>query len=526
MSKESKRCLLLLERCKNLKQLKQSHAQIITCGLQTNTFALSRFLAFCSNPFHGGNNNSSSGYALKVFERIANPTTCIFNTMLKTLFHDQQFFKTIDIYRLLFINGMYPDNYTLPYVLKASAGLRNLHLGKQLHCHCLELGLVFDMFAANTLIGMYTSLADMGDAQKVFDEMPSHDAVSWTIMITGYAKGGDVELARLVFDKVSKMDRGIWGSMISGYVQNNCFKEGLLLFRQMQSTGIVPDEAIFVSVLSACAHLGALDIGIWIQIYMNKMNLQTSVRLSNALIHMYAKCGRMDLAQEVFDEMPDRDTICWNAMISGWAMQGDGRRAIGLFSDMESSGITPDDITFLAMFTACSYSGMAYEGLEVLNRMRRVYNIEPKSEHYGCIVDFLGREGMLKEANKIIEMMPGSRNPSEEAIALRALLSACCNHGDRNLAEVAAERIMSIERDSGAYVLLSNLYSSADEHENAGRIRKMMKKKRIDKSPGCSSIEINGIVHEFIAGEKIHPCIDHVNHVLLGINKHLFSKAV
>ncbi|GMP43441.1 hypothetical protein CsSME_00012800 [Camellia sinensis var. sinensis] len=516
MLTSSKRCLLLLERCKNVKQLKQSHAQVIMCGLGDNNFALSRLLAFCSDPLHG-----SLSYGWKVFQHIEQPTICICNTMIKAFLLKGELLNTIQIYTHMLRNGMCPDNYTLPYVLKACANMKSFHLGESIHGHCLKLGFLFDTFVGNSLIVMYSAFNDMNAARCVFAEVPGHDVVSSTALISGYAKAGDVDSARLLFDEAPVKDRGVWGSMISGYVQNCCFKEGLQMFRLMQFTGIEPDEAIFVSILCACAHLGALAIGIWVHRYLDIVKLPLSVRLGTGLIDMYAKCGYLDLAEEVFYEMPQRDTICWNAMISAWAMHGDGERALQLFSEMEKARIKPDDVSFIAIFTACSYSGMAYEGLKVFSRMCNVYNIEPKSEHYGCIIDFLGRAGLLEEAKEIIKRMPISSSHSEEAVAWRALMSASCRHGNIHLAEIAADRLVQLERHSGVYVLLSNLYSTAGKHDSARKMRKMMKSRGIEKTPGCSSVDVNGVVHEFIAGEKTHPQMEDVHSLLETMYKHL-----
>ncbi|XAR65252.1 hypothetical protein NMG60_11009305 [Bertholletia excelsa] len=516
MLTSSKRCLLLLERCKNMKQLKQSHAQVITCGLEDNSFALSRLLAFCSDPLKG-----SVFYGWKVFRRIEKPTICICNTMIKAFLLSGELVKIIEIYSNMLRSGMNPDNYTLPYVLKACADMRDCHLGRLVHGHCLRLGFLFDDFVCNSLIAMHSVFDDISSARQVFDQMPKKGVISWTILIAGYSKVGDVDSAREVFDGANFKDRGIWGSMISGYVHNNCFKEGLQMFRLMQMAGIEPDEAIFVSVLCACAHLGALDIGLWVHRYLDRAKLPMSIRLGTALIDMYVKCGCLDLAEKIFYEMPQRDSISWNAMISGWAMHGDGNRALQLFLEMEEAGIKPDDITFVALFTACSYSGMAYEGLMVLSRMYNTYAIEPKGEHYGVIIDLLGRAGLLEEAKEIIDRIPSSSSPSEEAVAWRALMSASCSHGDIHLAEEAADRLVLLERHSGAYILLSNLYSSMGKHESARKLRKKMRRRGIEKAPGCSSLEINGSVHEFIAGETVHPHIQDVHRLLETMNKHM-----
>ncbi|CBI27276.3 unnamed protein product, partial [Vitis vinifera] len=241
--------------------------------------------------------------------------------MIKAFVLKGKLINTIQIYSQMLENGLYPDNYTLPYVLKACAGLQSCHLGESAHGQSVKLGFWFDIFVGNTLIAMYSSFGNVRAARCIFDEMPWHTAVSWTVMISGYAK-------------------------------NNCFKEGLQMFRLMQSTGLEPDEAILVSILCACAHLGAMEIGVWVHRYLDQLGHPLSVRLSTGLIDMYAKCGSLDIAKKLFDGMSQRDTICWNAMISGMAMNGDGDNALRLFSEMEKAGVKPDDITFIAIFTA------------------------------------------------------------------------------------------------------------------------------------------------------------------------------
>ena len=369
----------------------------------------------------------------------------------------------------------------------------------------------------NSLISMYSSFGNVMAARRVFDEIPFRTAVSWTVMVSGYAKSGDVETARMIFDESPMKDLGVWGSIISGYVQNNCFKEGLVMFRLMQSTGMEPDEGILVSILCACANLGAMEIGIWVHRYWNQLGRHPmSVRLITGFIDMYAKCGCLGFAKQLFDEMPQRDIVSWNAMISGMAMNGDGENAIRLFSEMEKDGVRPDDVTFIAIFTACNHSGYAYEALRLLDRMCRVYNIDPKMEHYGCLVDLLGRAGLLEEAKELVLRMPDSsrHGRSEEAIAWRALLSCCCSHGQAEMAEDAAERLFLLEHHSGAYVLLSNLYAAAGKHDDARRIRKMMEQRGVGKAPGCSSVEVDGVVHEFVAGEERHLQMEEVHGVL------------
>lgn len=221
--------------------------------------------------------------------------------------------------------------------------------------------------------------------------------------------------------------------------------------------------------------------------------------------------------------MPHKDVICWNVMISGYAMNGDGVRAVAAFEEMQRSGVKPDGVTFVSLLTACGYTGMAWEGLNLLRVMWDVYRIDLESEHFGCVVDLLSRARLVKEANELVQRMPMLGSSSEKGIVWRALLNACCNHGQVNLAEAVAERLVMLEQHSGAYVLLANAYAAAGRHDEVRRIRRAMRSRGVEKTPGCSSVEIDGVVHEFVAGEKTHKSMDKICEVLNNIKKQLNS---
>lgn len=413
-------------------------------------------------------------------------------------------------------------------MLKACAKLKPRSLGESVHGQGTKLGLIGNAFVGNALMIMYIALGEEpAAARKVFDEMPERDAVSWTLAISGSTKSRDVESARTLFDEAPVKDRGVWGAMISGYVQNNCFKEGLHLFRLMQLDGsyIEPDEALLVSVLCACANLGALETGVWIHRFVERRRTMPTTRLWTGLIDMYAKCGCLELAKKAFDEVPQRDIICWNAMISGFAMNGDGGAALKLFYKMEKEGIVPDHITLVSVLTACSYSGMAHEGLTILRGLLRDGRIELKIEHYGCLVELFSRAGLLEEAKEILLLGASIKNKTgsleEDAVAWRALLNACCSHGDLRLAEVAAQRLLQIGGDSGAYILLSNFYTAKGKQEEAQRVRMKMRDGAVhEKTPGCSSVQIAGVGFEFVAGEKKHPQIEDIRVLLNHLSRH------
>ncbi|KAK4766762.1 hypothetical protein SAY87_008404 [Trapa incisa] len=520
-SKRRWRCLQLLNTCRTLKQLKQCHSLLITSGVGVahNPFTLGRLLAlFCSIDSH------SVDHVWAIFTHIDRPATaCVYNTVLHYLLLHDSPAAVLHVYARMLSDAIRPDHYTFPCLLKACAKLRPRALGESVHGQGVKLGVEGNVFVGNAMMAMYTALGgESGDARKVFDEMPTRDAVSWTLAISGSAKDGDVESGRALFDQAPIKDRGVWGAMISGYVQNNCFKEGLHFFRLMQLDGpyIEPDEALLVSVLCACANLGAVETGIWVHRFVEQRRIRPTARLWTGLIDMYAKCGCLELARRAFVEVPEKDIVCWNAMISGLAMNGDGSSAVNLFFEMEKEGIVPDHVTLISVLNACAHSGMAQEGLAILLKWHRDCGVELRGGHLGCLVELFGQAGLLEEAKKILLL---NECLEENGVAWRALMNACCSHGDLRVGEVAARRLLQIGGgDRGTYILLSNFYAAKGKQEEARRMRmKMMRGGAVhNKTPGCSSIQIAGVGFEFVAGEKTHPWMEEIHALLKHLNQH------
>ncbi|KAF9601239.1 hypothetical protein IFM89_018349 [Coptis chinensis] len=279
----------------------------------------------------------------------------------------------------------------------------------------------------------------------------------------------------------------------------------------MQVVGLKPDEISIVAVLPACAQLGAFELGKWIHIYASKNELIQKTCICNALIEMYSKCGSIDQALELFGLMLDRDVISWSTMIAGLANHGRAREAIQLFVEMEKARVEPNSITFLGLLSACARAGFLVEGLQYLDSMRRNYFLEPSVEHYGCMVDLHGRLGHLKEAVEFIHKMPIQPDSS----IWGSVLSASRTCRDLETAVIAMEQLLKLEPDDiGNYVLLSNIFADLGEWESVSRIRKMIRTKRIRKTPGCSLIEVNNEVHEFVVGDDSNPFLDEMYNML------------
>lgn len=367
-----------------------------------------------------------------------------------------------------------------------------------------------------TLLDVYARGGDLISACLLFDSMPEKNLVSLTAMITCYTKQGKIDDARILFDQMDERDVVCWNVMIDGYTQHGKPNEALVLCRQMLAAKVKPNEVTVLSVLSACGQLGALESGRWLHSYIENNGVPVNLHVGTALIDMYSKCGSLEDAHVVFDKIKDKDIVAWNSMLVGYSVNGFGREAINLFYDMCSLGFRPTDITFIGILSACGYAGLINEGREFFNSMQDRYGIEPKIEHYGCMVNLLGRAGHLKEAYELVKNM---QTVKPDSVLWGTLLGACRLHGDNALGEEIAAFIVSQNlENSGTYILLSNIYAAEGNWDGVTKVRTLMKDSGVLKEPGCSSIEINSKVHEFLAGDLKHPKRKEIYMMLSEIN--------
>ncbi|XP_056848424.1 pentatricopeptide repeat-containing protein At1g31430-like isoform X2 [Raphanus sativus] len=462
---------------------------------------------------------------------VQTPSLIVYNKMLKSFADTKTFTKVLSLFAELRRNALYPDNFTLPIILKSIGRLRNVAEGEKLHGYALKSGLNLDPYVCNSLMGMYAALGKMEIARKVFDEMPQRDVVSWNGLISSYVGHGRFDDAVAVFKRMSKEsdlkpDESTIVSTLSacsalknlelGEVIHR-FDEALELFRRMQSQGVRPDNFVLVSLLKGCAQTGGLEQGKWIHGYICENRVRVDKVVGTALVDMYAKCGCIETALEVFYETRERDTASWTSLIYGLAMNGMSRRAMDLYYEMENGGVRLDDITFVSVLTACNHGGFVGEGRGVFYSMSNVHKVRPKSEHYSCMIDLLCRAGCLEEAEELIDEM---RDESDKTLVpvYCSLLSAARNYGNVELAERVAEKLEKVEvSDSSAHTLLASVYASANKWEDVTNVRSKMKDLGIRKFPGCSSVEIDGVPHESIVGDtssssSSHPKTDEIKY--------------
>ncbi|CAA6668762.1 unnamed protein product [Spirodela intermedia] len=339
-----------------------------------------------------------------------------------------------------------------------------------------------DGFSWAIMIDGYGKKAgELESARKLFDEMPERgDLVCWNSMIAGYVAVGRMEEARRLFDSMADQNVISWSTIIEGYVNHGDPKEALSLFQRMLLRGVKADRVSAVGAISACAQLGALELGRWIHFYLRKNRIHLDVVIHTALVDMYMKCGSVKNARSVFDRMPNRNVISWNAMIVGLGTNGRGEEALDLFHQMEEDGIAADELTFLGALTACAHTGRVDEGLAIFRRMRSRSQIGV--EHCGCVVDLLARAGRLREARELIEKMTVAMAMEPAAVLWGSLMAACRVHGEADLAEECGRRLVEIDgggggEEAGALVLLSNVYAEAGRWEEVWEAREGMRRR-------------------------------------------------
>ncbi|XP_044466497.1 pentatricopeptide repeat-containing protein At4g18840-like [Mangifera indica] len=499
----------------SLSQLKQTHAHLIISGLTPNLFTTTRLLA-CAALSPSAHNLS---YAAAIFQHFPKPSLFMYNTMLRALsYHPDRYYVCFEYYKRLLCNGFVPDKFTFPFVVRACWVFGDLGLGQQVHCHILKFGLGCDVFVVNHVLNMYLGFGELHYARNVFEEclgfvdvvswtslisgcwslgevelarwyfdvMPCKSVVSWNVMISGLMRIGRVSEARKVFDEMPERDVASWGAMVSGYSQCGMGGEALRVFREMVEAMVVPNLPALVSAVSACAQLRALDDGVWLHDYIVKNKFDIDVTLGTALLDMYGRCGYIERAVEVFNCMAEKNVLSWNSMIASLAMNGFGRLGLSLFWQMQLFGLKPNDFTFIALFAGCSHSGLVDEGLRLFGLMTQKYKIKPQREHYGCVVDLLGRAGMIEEALKFVQGMPVEPHPE----LWGSLVGACSIHEDIELGRRLGKHLINLDlQRCGRYALLSNLFASARRWDDVEMVRKLMKDRKVLKSPGNSVVE-------------------------------------
>ncbi|KAA8544704.1 hypothetical protein F0562_019449 [Nyssa sinensis] len=477
-----------------------------------------------------------------IFELFADRDIVSWNTMISSFTQNERFYEALTFLNLMVLEGIRPDEVTIASILPACSHLELLDIGMEIHAYALRNdNLIGNSFVGSALVDMYCNGRQVESGRKVFDGILDRRLGLWNAMLAGYSQNGFYEEALTLFMKMvgfsgifpnpttmaSVLPACVHSEAFSdkeGFVISGCHEDALILLHDMQrveakieknddyegekAASYKPNSITLMAILPGCAALAALGKGKEIHAFAIRNALASDVAVGSALVDMYAKCGCLYLSKRVFDGMTNRNVITWNVIIMAYGMHGKGEETLELFRSMVAEGasggeVKPNEITFIAIFAACSHSGMVNEGRNLFHKMKDTHRIEPTADHYACVVDLLGRAGQLEEAYQLINTMP----PHFDKVGTwSSLLGACRIHQNVELGEIAAKNLLELEPNVAShYVLLSNIYSSAGLWEKAMEIRKNMKEMGVRKEPGCSWIEYDGEVHKFMAGDVSHP---------------------
>ncbi|XP_004298471.1 PREDICTED: pentatricopeptide repeat-containing protein At2g01510, mitochondrial-like [Fragaria vesca subsp. vesca] len=446
-------------------QLKQLHAVILTTGISVKNSLLTRLItSFIAL--------GETSYARKVFDEMHKPRVFLWNTMIKAYVKDGDFIEAAAVYRRMHRLGVRPDEFTYTFVVKACAQLLPW-AGLAVAAHAVKYGLEFVAEVRTEMVVMCVRNRELGLARFLFGSMVERDLVAWN-------------------------------AFVAACVQSGHAAEALDLFRRMRVAGVKLDAVTIVSAFSACGQLGCLETGEEIYGIMRQCGIGCNVIVANARLDMYVKCGSVDMAEALFEDMSRRNVISWSTMVLGYAMNGESRKALDMFSRMQERGVAPNHVTYLGVLSACSHAGLVNEGRAYFKRMVQSgdKNIQPKIEHYACMVDLLGRSGHLEEAYNFIRSMP----IEPDSGVWGALLGACAVHQNVELGQHVADVLFELDPANGSYhVLMSNMYAAAGRWDCVDKVRLKMRKRGAKKVAAYSSVEFNGKIHIFFGGNRFRP---------------------
>lgn len=395
--------------------------------------------------------------------------------------------RSLHLFKEMQIQGEIPDNYTFTSTLKACRGLGAFQEGTQIHAFLIIRGCSIPVqnFISGALIDLYVQCGYLFQARKVFDQMETKSVVSWTTLIIGYAQEGNLS-------------------------------EAMDLFRQLQESRIPIDGFVLSSMISVFADFALAESGKQMHSYAIKTPSGLDTSVANSIVDMYLKSGLTEEAELLFVNMPEKNKISYTVMITGYGKYGLGNDAMDLFEKMQQDNIEPDHVTYLALLSACSHSGLVEESQRYFTQLCNSYQIKTRVEHYACMVDILGRAGRLKEAKKLIQRMPLRPNIG----IWQTLLSACRVHKDVELGREVGEILLRLDGENPVnYVLLSNVFADALYWKECERLRGLVKAKGLKKEAGRSWVEIDKETHFFYTGDETHPLTRKIHEILKEMEK-------
>lgn len=428
--------------------------------------------------------------ARKVFDEMSERDLVSWNSLLCGFAKWNRFKEVLGLFREMEATNVRADCVTTMKVILACSYLGEYEIADYLIKYIEENRIGINVYLGNTIVDMYGRCGLVNLAREMFDQMQERNVVSWNAMIMCYTKVGNLVDARKLFNEMPERDVVSWTAMITGYSQANLQTEAVRLFQEMMAAKVKPDKITVASVLSACAHLGSLDVGEAVHDFIINHGVKADIFVGNALIDMYCKCGVAEKAYKVFQEMKVKDSVSWTSIITGLAVNGFADSAVDLFSQMLGEGIRPTHGAFVGILLTCAHTGLVDKGLEYFESMEKVYRLKPEMKHYGCVVDLLSRSGNLEKAYEFIQKIP----VVPDVVVWRILLNACKLYGNVALAEIVTNKLLKLDPcNSGNYVLSLSTYAGLDRWDDVVKMRERMIEGNVQKPFGYSSIEVNGL---------------------------------
>ncbi|CAM8886026.1 unnamed protein product [Rhodiola kirilowii] len=460
--------------------------------------------------------------SLKLFDELPSRDVVSATAVISSFVRNNQYDKAMFLFFRMIASDIRPNEFTFGVLFQIPVAMyegciddfgkrMGSNVGKQLHASAIKMGLISNVYAGSAALNFYSKVSDIEGATRVLEDTHKPNVVSYTTLICAYLKNEQFDDALSVFHTMPERNVVTWNAMIGGYSQTGKNEEAVNMFVEMLRGNVLPTQFTYPCVISAASNVAALGMGKSFHASAIKVLGNPNLFVGNSLVSFYSKCGTMEESLNVFNKLPHKNVVSWNAIICGYAQNGKAKKAIEFYHRMKDEGVKANDVTLLVLLLACNHGGLVEEGYSYFHKARIENPSMLKPEHYGCMVDLLSRSGRFQEAQHFISTMPFNAGIG----FWKALLGGCQTHLNKELAEYAAKKILAlVPGDVSSYVMLSNACSAAGNWQDVSMIRREMKEKKMQRIPGCSWIEIKSKVHNFVRGDKGHDQKDDIYFLL------------
>ncbi|KAL2348638.1 hypothetical protein Fmac_002638 [Flemingia macrophylla] len=510
---------LLQNSCSTSRHLLQIQALLVTSTLFRNPFFARTLLSRASRLCH-------LAYTLLIFRHLNTSDTFCVNAVINAYCKTYLPRQALIFYFRSLMSGFFPNSYTFVPLIASFAKMGCIDSGRECHAQATKNGVDSVLQVQNSLIHMYASCGCVQVARLLFDGMLSRDLVSWNSMIDGYMGVGELSAAHQLFDEMPERNLVTWNVMISGYLNGRNPGYAMKLFREMGRSGLKGNATTMVSVATACGRSGRFKEGRSVHGSVVRMFLRSSLILDTALIDMYSKCKRVEVARRVFERMRERNLVSWNAMILGHCIHGNPEDGLSLFDGMvrvgkmkgvvesdDSPRLLPDEVTFIGVLCACARAVLLSEGRSYFKQMTHVFGVKPNYAHFWCMANLLANVGLVGEAEEFLRSMAKfDGDISCESLLWASLLGLCRFKRDVYLGERIVKLLVDMDpKNPSCYQFLLIIYAVSAQWENVSGVQKLMKERRLGVIPGSSLVDLKNIVHNFKVSNKGQEGIEAVN---------------